>query len=42
VDGMSAKLGLDATAPLDWDVERTTLPQAAIDAAAALIARAGF
>ncbi len=26
VDGMSAKLGLDATAPLTWDVERTSLP----------------
>jgi UbiD family decarboxylase len=37
VDGMSAKLGLDATAPLDWDVERTTLPQAAVETAAALI-----
>jgi 2,5-furandicarboxylate decarboxylase 1 len=30
VDGMSAKLGLDATAPLQWDVERTSLPQEAI------------
>jgi len=39
VEGMSTKLGLDATAPLDWDVERTTLPQAAVDAAAALIAQ---
>ncbi len=27
VDGMSAKLGLDATAPLSWDVERTSLPK---------------
>jgi 4-hydroxy-3-polyprenylbenzoate decarboxylase len=25
VDGMSAKLGIDATAPLTWDVERTTV-----------------
>jgi 2,5-furandicarboxylate decarboxylase 1 len=25
VDGMSAKLGIDATAPLAWDVERTTV-----------------
>ena len=33
VDGMSAKLGLDATAPPDWDVQRTSLPQEAILAA---------
>ena len=34
VDGMSAKLGFDATAPLaDWDVERTSLPNEAIEAA---------
>jgi UbiD family decarboxylase len=39
VDGMSAKLGLDATAPLSWDVERTTLPAEAVEAARALIAR---
>jgi 2,5-furandicarboxylate decarboxylase 1 len=26
VDGMSAKLALDATAPLKWDVSRTSLP----------------
>lgn len=39
VDGMSAKLGLDATAPLDWDVERTSLPAAAVEAAAALLAK---
>ncbi|MCG3211949.1 MAG: 3-octaprenyl-4-hydroxybenzoate carboxy-lyase [Anaerolineae bacterium] len=39
VDGMSAKLGLDATAPLDWDVERTSLPAAAVGAAAALLAK---
>jgi 2,5-furandicarboxylate decarboxylase 1 len=30
VDGMSAKLGIDATAPLDWDVQRTALPAAAV------------
>jgi UbiD family decarboxylase len=42
VDGMSAKLGLDATAPLDWDVERTTLPQTALETAAALMAGAGL
>jgi UbiD family decarboxylase len=41
VDGMSAKLGIDATAPLDWDVERTTLPPAAVEAARRLIARIG-
>ena len=39
VDGMSAKLGLDATAPLTWDVARTTLPPEAVAWAAALIAR---
>lgn len=39
VDGMSAKLGLDATAPLDWDVARTSLPAAAVRAAAALLAK---
>jgi 2,5-furandicarboxylate decarboxylase 1 len=27
VDGMSAKLGIDATAPLTWDVERTTVSE---------------
>jgi 2,5-furandicarboxylate decarboxylase 1 len=43
VDGMAAKLGLDATAPLkDWDVERTTLPPQAIEAAAAILAQAGL
>ncbi len=41
VDGMSAKLGIDATAPLTWDVERTTLPPAAVEAARQLIARIG-
>lgn len=39
VEGMSAKLGLDATAPLDWDVERTSLPPEAVEAARQLIAR---
>ncbi len=29
-DGTSAKLALDATAPLDWDVERTSLPPEAV------------
>lgn len=37
VDGLSAKLGLDATAPLDWDVERTSLPEAARRAAESLL-----
>lgn len=39
VDGMSAKLGLDATAPLEWDVERTTLPADAAAEALALLAQ---
>jgi 2,5-furandicarboxylate decarboxylase 1 len=26
IDGMSAKLGIDATEPLEWDVQRTSLP----------------
>jgi 2,5-furandicarboxylate decarboxylase 1 len=30
VDGMSAKLALDATAPLTWDVQRTSLPPDAV------------
>jgi len=38
VDGMSAKLGIDATAPPNWDVERTTLPPEAVEAARKLIA----
>lgn len=37
VDGMSAKLGLDATAPLTWDVERTSLPAEVLAAAKAVI-----
>jgi 2,5-furandicarboxylate decarboxylase 1 len=39
IDGMSAKMGLDATAPLEWDVERTSLPAAALDEALALLNR---
>jgi len=38
-DGMAAKLGLDATAPLAWDVERTTLPPEAVEAARRLFGR---
>ena len=30
IDGVSAKLGLDATQPLSWDVERTSLPADAL------------
>jgi UbiD family decarboxylase len=30
VDGMSAKFALDATAPLKWDVTRTSLPESAV------------
>jgi 2,5-furandicarboxylate decarboxylase 1 len=30
VNGVSAKMGLDATKPLEWDVERTSLPEEAI------------
>ena len=37
VDGMSAKLGLDATAPLDWDVERTSIPENAMLEALSLL-----
>ncbi|HEY7676280.1 MAG TPA: UbiD family decarboxylase [Candidatus Methylomirabilis sp.] len=39
VEGMSAKLGIDATAPSGWDVERTTLPPEAVEAARRLIAQ---
>ncbi len=39
VDGMSAKLGIDATAPLKWDVERTTLPAEAVAWAETVIKR---
>jgi UbiD family decarboxylase len=38
-DGMSAKMALDATAPLNWDVERTIVPPAAASRAAALLRR---
>ncbi len=38
-DGTSAKLGLDATAPLTWDVERTAVPPQAAAWARALLAR---
>ena len=38
VDGMSAKLGFDATAPLgNWDVERTSLPAEAVKLASSMI-----
>jgi 4-hydroxy-3-polyprenylbenzoate decarboxylase len=40
VEGMSAKLGLDATAPLtDWEVERTSLPVQEVEAAQAILAK---
>jgi UbiD family decarboxylase len=38
-EGMSAKLALDATAPLQWDVERAALPPDAIRRAAELLGR---
>jgi 2,5-furandicarboxylate decarboxylase 1 len=38
-DGMSAKLALDATAPLKWDVERAVVPRAAAARAAELLDR---
>jgi 2,5-furandicarboxylate decarboxylase 1 len=39
-DGMSAKLALDATAPLTWDVvERAVVPPDAIAWATSLLAR---
>jgi len=38
-DGVSAKVALDATAPLDWDVRKATVPQDAADWAAALLSR---
>jgi len=37
VDGMSAKLALDATAPLKWDVQRTSLPAEALAFAQKLV-----
>lgn len=39
VNGMSAKLGIDATAPLAWDVERTSLPSEAVEAARSLLTK---
>ncbi|RME84116.1 MAG: UbiD family decarboxylase [Caldilineae bacterium] len=36
-EGVAAKLGIDATAPLDWDVERTSLPPEAIERARSLL-----
>jgi UbiD family decarboxylase len=38
-EGMSAKLALDATAPLQWDVERAVLPPDAVRRAAELLGR---
>jgi UbiD family decarboxylase len=38
-DGMSAKLALDATAPLKWDVERAVVPRAVAARAAELVER---
>jgi 2,5-furandicarboxylate decarboxylase 1 len=38
-DGMSAKLALDATAPLKWDVERAVVPPDAAKWASELLAR---
>ena len=38
-DGMSAKLALDATAPLTWDVERAVVPRHAATWASELLAR---
>ncbi len=37
VDGMSAKLALDATAPMKWDVQRTSLPREAENWAAKVL-----
>ncbi len=41
-DGMSAKLGLDATRPLEWDAERISLPPEAVAAAAAALSALGL
>jgi len=38
-DGMSAKLALDATTPLKWDVERAVVPREAAAKATELLAR---
>jgi 2,5-furandicarboxylate decarboxylase 1 len=40
VDGMSAKMGLDATVPAGWDAERATVPDTAAAVARRLIGRA--
>lgn len=42
IDGMSAKLGIDATAPLNWDVERTSLPHEVVELAKATLSRSGY
>jgi UbiD family decarboxylase len=42
VDGLSAKLGIDATAPLDWDVERTSLPPEVVEFAKATLSKYGY
>ena len=39
-DGLSAKLALDATAPLVWDVERATLPPEALAWARSILSNA--
>lgn len=39
VDGVATKLGMDATAPLNWDVTRISLPAEAVAAAQAILAR---
>lgn len=41
IDGMSAKLAIDATAPLQWDVTRTSLPPEAVAWADAILRRDG-
>ena len=41
-EGMGSKMGIDATAPHDWDVERTTLPKEAVKAALSIISRSQF
>lgn len=38
-EGLSAKLALDATAPLTWDVERAVVPLEAVEWASGLLAR---
>jgi UbiD family decarboxylase len=41
LDGMAAKMGLDATMPLNWDAERISLPSEAVAAASAILAKLG-